>query len=60
MPSIDLEKLKAYRLRTFHLSPGARLTTPAQALSFVNERGFVYFWPINGVTPAQSVGGHGR
>ena len=49
MPSIDLEKLKAYRLRTFHLSPGARLTTPAQALSFVNERGFVYFWPINGV-----------
>ena len=49
MPAIDLEKLKAYRLRTFHLSPGARLTTPAQALNFVNERGFIYFWPIKGV-----------
>jgi hypothetical protein len=49
MPAIDLEKLKAHRLRTFYLSPGARLTTPAQALSFVNERGFIYFWPIKGV-----------
>jgi hypothetical protein len=49
MPSIDLEKLKAHRLRTFHLSPGARLTNPAQALDFVNERGFIYFWPIKGI-----------
>ena len=27
-----------------------RLTTSAQALDFVNERGFIYFWPIKGVT----------
>ena len=50
MPSIDLEKLKAYRQRTYRLSARGRLTTPVQALEFVNERGFVYFWPINGVT----------
>lgn len=49
MPSIDLNKLKAHRSRTFHLSPAAHLTTPAQALDFVNERGFVFFWPIKGV-----------
>ncbi len=49
MPSIDLNKLKAYRARTFHLSSAARLTTPAQALDFVNARGFVYFWPIKGI-----------
>ena len=49
MPSIDLEKLKAYRLKTFHLSPGDRLSKPAQALDFVNERGFIYFWPIRGI-----------
>ena len=25
------------------------LTSPAQALDFVNERGFIYFWPIKGI-----------
>ncbi len=50
MPSINLNKLKAYRARTFRLSPATRLTTPAQALDFVNSRGFVYFWPIKGIT----------
>jgi hypothetical protein len=50
MPSIDPTKLKVHRLRTFNLSPATHLTTPAQALDFVNERGFVYFWPIKGIT----------
>ncbi len=50
MPSIDLNKLKVYRARTFNLSHATRLTTPAQALDFVNGRGFVYFWPIKGIT----------
>jgi len=49
-PHINLEKLKALRTRTFRLSLAARLTTPSQALDFVNERGFVYFWPIKGIT----------
>jgi hypothetical protein len=50
MPIIDINKLKSYRARTFHLNSAARLRTPAQALEFVNERGFVYFWPIKGIT----------
>jgi hypothetical protein len=49
MNTLDLNRLQALRLRTFHLSPATRLTTPAQALQFVNERGFVYFWPIKGM-----------
>jgi len=49
MPTIDLEKLQTLRLRTFHISPASRVKTPEQALQFVNERGFVYFWPIKGM-----------
>jgi len=48
-PQINLEKLKALRTRTFRLSLADRLTTASQALDFVNERGFVYFWPIKGI-----------
>jgi uncharacterized protein YcaQ len=49
MPKLDLDKLKAHRARTFNLPPHPRLTSPAQALDFVNARGFVYFWPIKGI-----------
>lgn len=44
-----MEKLNQYRTRTFRLSHADRLTTPVQALDFVNERGFVFFWPIKGI-----------
>ena len=60
MPIINLEKLKAQRAQTFHLSPHRRITTPEQALEFVNERGFVYFWPIKGILLPTPVGGHRR
>jgi hypothetical protein len=49
MPSINLDKLKSYRMRTFRSANSERLSTPAQALEFVNTRGFIYFWPIKGV-----------
>jgi hypothetical protein len=49
MPTIDLDKLKTFRARTFNISHTTRLTSPAQALDFVNSRGFVYFWPIKGI-----------
>jgi hypothetical protein len=49
MTQLDLKKLQALRVRTFNLLPGRRLTSPAQALKFVNERGFTYFWPIKGI-----------
>jgi hypothetical protein len=49
MPTLDLDKLKTHRARTFNLPPFKALTSPAQALDYVNERGFIYFWPIKGV-----------
>jgi hypothetical protein len=49
MPAIELDKLQAHRARTFNLPPHKALTSPAQALDFVNERGFTYFWPIKGI-----------
>ena len=46
---IDLNKLQAHRARTFNLPPAKRLSSTSQALTFVNKRGFVYFWPIKGI-----------
>ena len=49
MTMILSDVVNAYRARTFHMLPGQRLQTQEEAVSFVNERGFVYFWPITGV-----------
>ena len=49
MPQIDLKKLTTHRKRTFHLPPAKRLSSPSQALTFINTRGFIYFWPIKGI-----------
>jgi Winged helix DNA-binding domain len=49
MPSIDLKKLQTHRTRTFNLPPTKRLSSPSQALTFINQRGFIYFWPISGI-----------
>jgi hypothetical protein len=49
MTKIDLKKLHSHRAQTFGLPPAKRLSSPSQALTFVNKRGFVYFWPIKDV-----------
>lgn len=49
MTQLDLKKLQSLRARTFNLPQGKKLTSPAQALKFVNDRGFAYFWPIKGI-----------
>src|SRR5512133_3773491 len=49
MTQIDLKQLQTFRTRTFSLPPNKRISSPAQALTFVNERGFAYFWPIKGI-----------
>ena len=48
-PRIDRRKLKQHRSQTFLLPPCKPLRTRAQAVKFVDRRGFVYFWPIKGV-----------
>jgi hypothetical protein len=49
MPTLSPERLAAYRAETYHLRPDLRVTTREQAIDFVNQRGFVHFWPIKGV-----------
>ncbi len=49
MLPLDPDRLKAYQDRTFRLLPDLRLRGKADAIEFVNERGFVYFWPIKGI-----------
>jgi len=46
---LSLDQLKAYHARTFHLTPDRVLKTPEDAVRFVEERGFVYFWPVKGM-----------
>jgi hypothetical protein len=50
MSRLNIKKLQAHRVRTFGLPPAKRLSSPSQALTFINKRGFVYFWPIKGIT----------
>jgi hypothetical protein len=50
MASIHIDKLNKLRARTFRLPPHPRVTTPEDAVRFVEERGFTYFWPIKGIT----------
>jgi hypothetical protein len=49
MKKLDLKKMQAHRARTFRLPPLKRISSPRQALTLVNERGFVYFWTIQGI-----------
>ncbi|MBN2547898.1 MAG: winged helix DNA-binding domain-containing protein [Anaerolineales bacterium] len=43
------ERLRKYRAQTFRLAADRRLKDRDQAVDYVNERGFVYFWPITGI-----------
>ena len=48
MTQIPAFRLQAHRQRTFRLAAELRLDSVEEALAFVKERGFVYFWPIKG------------
>ena len=50
MPSVSLDKIRSYRARTFRYLPGQRITSRDEAVTYVNERGFIYFWPIRNIT----------
>jgi hypothetical protein len=49
MSRINLKRLKEHRARSFMLPPQRPLRSQAQAVNFVDKRGFVYLWPIKGV-----------
>jgi len=45
---ITLENIQAYQADTYRLKK--RLTSKEAAVDFVNERGFIFFWPIRDIT----------
>jgi hypothetical protein len=49
MIKLPLEKLTAYRAKTYRLLPGQQLTSMDEAATFIKQRGFIFFWPIKGV-----------
>ena len=50
MANLNPERLSAYRKNTFYLKPGRRLRSQDEAVEFVNQRGFIFFWPIKDIT----------
>lgn len=42
---ITQQQLQHYRGQTFRTAPGLRLTSANAAVEYVNERGFIFFWP---------------
>ena len=49
MTLISKDQIRAYQARTFRLTADLRLRSREEAVQFVQERGFVYFWPITGI-----------
>jgi hypothetical protein len=49
MPHLSDVDLQAYRAKTYRLLPGTRLTNVDEALTFVEERGYIIFWPIKSI-----------
>ena len=47
---LTIERLEEYRALTFRYAPKKHLKTKAEAIQYVNERGYIYFWPIRGIT----------
>jgi hypothetical protein len=49
MPQISAQKLNTYRKNTFRWSTENRVRSKEEAIDFVNQRGFIFFWPIKDI-----------
>jgi hypothetical protein len=49
MPHLDNDVLQNYRAQTYRLLPGAALSNIEDALAYLEERSFMFFWSIRGV-----------
>lgn len=50
MAQFSFDIVRNYRQQSFRLSAGLRLKNRDQAVEFVNQRGFILFWSIKGIT----------
>ena len=48
-PVLTYQKLVDFRYTSFRNQPDNHILTEEEALLFVNQRGFIFFWPIKGV-----------
>ena len=46
---LTFDCIQEHRSRTFCSDPKYRIKMKEEAIRYVNERGFIYFWPINGI-----------
>jgi hypothetical protein len=44
------DRIREYRSHTFGYHPKDRVKTKDEAIRYVNDRGYIYFWPIHGIT----------
>lgn len=44
-----VKRIHAYRKETFRTDPGLRIRSLEEALAYVNQRDFIFFWPIKGI-----------
>jgi len=49
MSILSKECLRSYRAQTYRFASGLRLTSAEDAVGFVNQRGFIFFWPIKNI-----------
>jgi hypothetical protein len=50
MAALSIESIQSYRANTFRIKPGQKVHNQEEAVQFVKERGFVFFWPIKEIT----------
>jgi len=46
---INQKRISQYRSNTYRFNPSLSLHSIKDAINFVNQRGFVFFWPITGI-----------
>ena len=46
MRQISRKKIESYQQQTFLSTPGKRIKSQEHAIRFVEQRGFIFFWPI--------------
>jgi hypothetical protein len=49
MITIPQEAIDTFRRKTFRMDSSSRLQNQEDAIEFVKERGFIFFWPITGI-----------
>lgn len=49
MINFSHDDLKRYRDSTFYLTADKKVNSPQDALGFINDRGYIFFWPVKGI-----------